>query len=70
MRHWLVIALMSLSSFAVSQQKSSNEELPKLQHLSADQVNPQIDPCTDFYQYSAANFLPPTPFRPTGHRGE
>ncbi|HZI59053.1 MAG TPA: M13 family metallopeptidase, partial [Verrucomicrobiae bacterium] len=61
MRHWLVIALMSLSSFAVSQQKSSNEELPKLQHLSADQVNPQIDPCTDFYQYSCSKFFAANP---------
>jgi len=49
MRHWLVIALMFLASFAVSQQKNSNQELPKLQRLSADQVSPQIDPCTDFY---------------------
>ena len=61
MRHWLVIALMFLASFAVSQQKNSNQELPKLQRLSADQVSPQIDPCTDFYQYSCSKFFAANP---------
>jgi len=60
----LLAALLCLSSFAVSQQKNSAEELPKLQHLSADQVNPQIDPCTDFYQYSCSKFFAANPIPP------
>ena len=64
MRHLLFAALLCLSSFAVSQQKNSDEELPKLQHLSADQVNPQIDPCTDFYQYSCSKFFAANPIPP------
>ncbi|HYL91915.1 MAG TPA: M13 family metallopeptidase, partial [Alphaproteobacteria bacterium] len=36
-------------------------ELPKLQHLSADQVNPKIDPCTDFYQYTCSKFFAANP---------
>jgi putative endopeptidase len=64
MRHLLLAALLCLSSFAVSQQKNSAEELPKLQHLSADQVNPQIDPCTDFYQYSCSKFFAANPIPP------
>src|SRR6202020_1224198 len=64
MRHLLLAALLCLSSFAVSQQKNSEEELPKLQHLSADQVNPQIDPCTDFYQYSCSKFFAANPIPP------
>ncbi len=61
MRYLLFTALLCLSSLAVSQQKGSDEELPKLQHLSADQVNPQIDPCTDFYQYSCSKFFAANP---------
>ena len=64
MRHLLFAALLCLSSFAVSQQKNSAEELPKLQHLSADQVNPQVDPCTDFYQYSCSKFFAANPIPP------
>jgi putative endopeptidase len=60
-------ALLCLSPFAVSQQKNpanganESKELPKLQHLSADQVNPQVDPCSDFYQYSCSKFFAANP---------
>jgi endothelin-converting enzyme/putative endopeptidase len=64
MRRLLVIALLGLSSIAFSQKKDPAEELPKLMHLSADQVNPQIDPCTDFYQYSCSKFFAANPIPP------
>ena len=36
-------------------------ELPQLVHLSAEQVNPQIDPCTDFYQYTCSKYFAANP---------
>jgi len=64
MRRLLLIALLCLSSFAISQQKNPAEELPRLTHLSADQVNPQVDPCSDFYKYSCSKFFAANPIPP------
>jgi endothelin-converting enzyme/putative endopeptidase len=55
----LLFVFLCLSTFALCQ-----DELPKLQHLSADQVNPQIDPCTDFYQYACSKFFAANPIPP------
>src|SRR5215469_867134 len=56
----------SLAGFsqAPSSSPDTHEALPKLQHLSADQVNPQIDPCTDFYQYTCSKFFAANPIPP------
>src|SRR5690349_6152484 len=64
MRRFLLIALLCLSSFAVAQQKDPASELPKLERLHADQVNPQVDPCTDFYQYACSKFFAANPIPP------
>lgn len=65
MRHLFLVVFLCLSTFAFSQQKApASGELPKLEHLSADQVNPQIDPCTDFYQYSCSKFFAANPIPP------
>src|ERR1041384_8508138 len=65
MRRLFLVIFLCLSSFAFSQQKnSSSEKLPPLEHLSADQVNPQVDPCTDFYQYSCSKFFAANPIPP------
>ncbi len=41
MRRLFLVIFLCLSTFAFSQQKGpSSDELPKLEHLSADQVNP------------------------------
>src|SRR5580698_2956461 len=64
MRRLLSLALLCLSPFALSQQKNLADELPKLPKLSADQVNPQIDPCADFYQYSCSKFFAANPIPP------
>ena len=55
----LLFIFLCLSTFALCQ-----DELPRLQHLSADQVNPQIDPCTDFYQYACSKFFAANPIPP------
>src|SRR6478736_10085527 len=60
----LLFIFLCLSTFALSQQKNPADELPRLQHLSADQVNPQIDPCTDFYQYACSKFFAANPIPP------
>ncbi|HEX3091988.1 MAG TPA: M13 family metallopeptidase [Candidatus Angelobacter sp.] len=60
----LLFIFLCLSVFALAQQKNPADELPKLQHLSADQVNPQIDPCTDFYQYACSKFFAANPIPP------
>src|SRR5438270_13639474 len=59
-----LLVFLCLSAYAVCQQKNPAGELPKLQHLSADQVNPQIDPCTDFYQYTCSKFFAANPIPP------
>src|ERR1700730_4139806 len=64
MRRLFFVVLLCLSTFAFSQQKNSSDELPKLEHLSADQVNPQIDPCADFYQYACSKFFAANPIPP------
>lgn len=65
MRPSLLLSLVLLSAFSFAQTSPSpadaREELPKLQHLSADQVNPQIDPCTDFYRYTCSKFFAANP---------
>ncbi|HEV7521121.1 MAG TPA: hypothetical protein VGP89_08485, partial [Candidatus Angelobacter sp.] len=57
MRSLFVVVFLCFSTFGLSQQKGPADELPRLEHLHADQVNPQIDPCTDFYQYSCSKFF-------------
>src|ERR1043166_8485302 len=57
----LFFVFLCLSSFALAQQKNPADELPKLPRLSADQVNPKIDPCTDFYQYTCSKFFAANP---------
>src|SRR5882757_4020171 len=64
MRYLFFVVCLCFSTFALSQQKGPADELPKLEHLSADQVNPQIDPCTDFYQYACSKFFAANPIPP------
>jgi putative endopeptidase len=64
MRHLFFVVYLCVSTLALSQQKGPADELPRLEHLSADQVNPQIDPCTDFYQYSCSKFFAANPIPP------
>jgi putative endopeptidase len=64
----LPLLLFLLSSLSLAQSSpsatSQREALPKLQRLSADQVNPQVDPCTDFYQYTCSKFFAANPIPP------
>jgi endothelin-converting enzyme/putative endopeptidase len=57
----LIAATISPAQNNAAQSESSSSQLPKLEHLHADQVNPQIDPCTDFYQYSCSKFFAANP---------
>src|SRR5215469_6358965 len=64
----LPLLLFLLSSLSLGQSSptapDTHEALPKLQHLSADQVNPQVDPCTNFYQYTCSKFFAANPIPP------
>jgi putative endopeptidase len=62
----LLFLLVSTLTLAQSSPlaESQHESLPKLVHLSADQVNPQADPCTDFYQYTCSKFFAANPIPP------
>jgi putative endopeptidase len=42
----------------------SSDDAPRLEHLSAGQVNPKFDPCTDFYQYTCSKFFAANPIPP------
>ena len=43
MRRLFFVVFLCLSTFALSQQRGPAEDLPKLEHLSADQVHRVID---------------------------
>src|SRR6516165_3228384 len=60
----LLFASLPGFSQAPSTASDAHEALPKLQHLSADQLNPQVDPCTDFYQYTCSKFFAANPIPP------
>ncbi|HEY1939002.1 MAG TPA: M13 family metallopeptidase [Candidatus Angelobacter sp.] len=64
MRYLSFLVVLCVATSGVSQQKNAADELPKLEHMSADQVNPQIDPCADFYQYSCSKFFAANPIPP------
>lgn len=64
MRFWLFLSLLLTSLSALAQAPAPaapKEDLPKLQHFSADQVNQQVNPCTDFYQYTCSKFFAANP---------
>ena len=69
MRSYILPLLLLLSTAAVfAQSDSSKQPLPKLEHVNPDQVNAQIDPCTDFYQYSCSKFFAANPIPGLGFR--
>lgn len=61
MRYWPLLVLLGLASLVSAQQKDASDQLPTLQHMSADQVDKQVDPCTDFYQYTCNKFFAANP---------
>src|SRR5690348_5470091 len=61
MHYWPLLALLGLASLVSAQQKDASDQLPTLEHLSAGQVDPQVDPCTDFYQYTCNKFFTANP---------
>lgn len=68
MRPVSLISILLLAALSVLAQGPSpaakSDELPKLEHLSAGQVNPQIDPCADFYQYTCSKYFAANPIPP------
>src|SRR5215467_13442465 len=62
---FLVLLLAALPLFAQAPPAiAGSDDLPKLEHLSASQVNPQFDPCVDFYQYTCSKFFAANPIPP------
>ena len=57
----LFITATAFSQSGANQPDSSGQQLPKLEHVNADQVNPKVDPCTDFYQYACSKFFAANP---------
>lgn len=51
-------------SFAQAPAPPPAGDLPQLEHLSANQVNPDVNPCTDFYQYTCSKFFAANPIPP------
>lgn len=60
----LVLCVPCVTFAQTPSSSPASDQLPKLEHLSADQVNPQIDPCTDFYQYTCSKFFAANPIPP------
>src|SRR5689334_14296512 len=68
MRSYLRVVIVFLTALPLFSQSPSapagSNELPRLEHLSASQVNPQFDPCADFYQYTCSKFFANNPIPP------
>lgn len=62
----VLVVLACISALAQSPAPAAKQVngLPELEHLSADQVDPQVDPCTDFYQYACNKFFAANPIPP------
>ncbi len=57
----LLIAAAAFAQTPAATPDQTGQQLPRLEHLEPDQVNPQIDPCTDFYQYTCSKFFAANP---------
>ena len=68
MRSFLLpIFLLSFFSFAFAQTTAAPESgkpAPQLDHFDPKKVDPSVDPCTDFYQYSCNRWIADNPVPP------
>jgi len=62
----LIPLLLVAGSFGqtTAQPDNNDQTLPKLEHVNPGQVNTQLDPCNDFYQYSCSKFFAANPIPP------
>jgi len=63
----LPIFLLSFFSFAFAQTTAAPESgkpAPQLDHFDPKKVDPSVDPCTDFYQYSCNRWIADNPVPP------
>jgi len=56
----LVVLITSLV-FAQGKPAAAPNELPKLEHFSAEQLDKSVDPCTDFFKYACSKWIKANP---------
>jgi putative endopeptidase len=59
-----VLLAFCASSLAQSAAAPSSSSMPELEHLSLDQVDKSLDPCSDFFQYACSKWVKANPIPP------
>jgi putative endopeptidase len=61
---FMMIGILGAGALAQNSPSSGATGLPKLEHLSPDQVDKSLDPCNDFFEYACSKWIKANPIPP------